>query len=254
MEETRDSTCGQRGLQVLRCQSPRSEQADRTDGAGGLWLNHLHPQVWCDTAGGDDGAQTFPYTANVPRADVLLGARRSRRRSRLRQRRSASPRLAWIALSLGLLSLAGCKDHQRASLEKRYAEARLQFQQGYDDQPLQRAEQGFKDSAQHLDLNWKFRILAAEAHIRKGRQPKALELLEPEPPTNAPAEVPWRRKLNQAAALCQLHRYVEANERLGQAEALIGELRDRRAELAYFRGRCELSNNQWNKAEQYLRD
>jgi len=152
-----------------------------------------------------------------------------------------------------LLCLSSCKDNQRASLEQRYAEARLLFQQGYEDQPLQKAEQGFKDSTQYLELNWKFRVLAAEANIRMRHYPKALELLEPEPPAGAPAEVPWRRKLNQAWGLCQLRKYVEAEDHLSQAEALIGELHDRKAELAYFRGRCELTKGQWDTAEHYFR-
>ncbi len=127
------------------------------------------------------------------------------------------------------------------------------LQQGYDDQPFQKAEQGYKDSVQYIDLNWKFRVLFAEAHIRKRQHSKALELLDPEPPPSVPGEVAWRRKLIQAFGQCQLHRYPDAEERFGQAEALAGNQGDRKADLAYFRGRCEMAKGQWNTAEKYFR-
>ena len=68
-------------------------------------------------------------------------------------------------IALLIFSITGCKD-KRASLEKHYAEARLLFQQGYIDQPLPLAEAGFKESASYPDLNWRFRVLTAEARNR----------------------------------------------------------------------------------------
>jgi CHAT domain-containing protein len=151
------------------------------------------------------------------------------------------------------LSISGCDGNKRASLEKEYAEARLQFQQGYTDQPLQLAEAGYKESAPYPDLNWKFRVLTAEARARKGRSAQALELLQPDPPSNAPAEVFGRRRLAQAASLCQLGKYAQAEERLAQAAALANEHGEKQVAVDYVRGRCEMSRREWRKAENYLR-
>jgi len=142
----------------------------------------------------------------------------------------------------------GCKD-RRASLENRYAEARLLFQQGYVDQPLPLAEAGFKDSAVYPDLNWRFRVLTAEARNRKGLFAPALELLEPEPPSNIPTEIFWRRRIAQALSLCRLGRSPETGERFAQAAAVHAEP----GALNYARGRCAEFQHEEKTAENYLR-
>jgi CHAT domain-containing protein/Tfp pilus assembly protein PilF len=149
------------------------------------------------------------------------------------------------------LTICGCG--KRASLEKAYAEARLQFQQGFADQPLQLAETSYKESTPYPDLNWKFRVLTAEARARKGLFAQALELLQPDPPADAPAEVFVRRRLAQASSLCQLGNYKQAEERLAQAAALAKKHGDERAAVNYARGRCEMARHDWRKAEGYLR-
>lgn len=154
---------------------------------------------------------------------------------------------------LALLTISGCQENKRASLEKKYAEAHLQFLQGFVDQPLQLAEAGYKESAPYLDLNWKFRVLTAEARARNGRFAEALELLQPDPPSDAPAEISERRRLAQALALCQLGDYAQAEARLAQAAALAEEHGGKKAAVNYARGRCEMSRREWRKAEDYLR-
>jgi CHAT domain-containing protein len=142
----------------------------------------------------------------------------------------------------------GCKD-KRASLEKRYAEARLLFQQGFIDQPLPLAEAGYRESASYPDLNWKFRILTAEARTRKGRYGAAIELLEPEPPSDIPSEIFWRRRLAQASALCHSGKNSQVEERLAQAAALHAEP----GALTYIRGRCAMAQHDSQAAENFLR-
>ena len=142
----------------------------------------------------------------------------------------------------------GC-ENKRASLEKRYAEARLLFQQGYIDQPLPLAEAGYKESTSYPDLNWKFRVLTAEARNRKRQYAAALELLEPEPPSRIPSEIFWRRTIAQALSLCQLGRYPETEERFAQAAALHAEP----GALNYARGRCARIRDDLKDAENYLR-
>ena len=123
------------------------------------------------------------------------------------------------------------------------------FQQGYIDQPLPLAEAGYKESASFQDLNWKFRVLAADARNRKQRFAAALELLDPEPPSNISSEILWRRRITQALSLCQLGRYPETEERFGQAVALHAEP----GALNYARGRCAMKQGEWKMAESYLR-
>jgi CHAT domain-containing protein len=134
-------------------------------------------------------------------------------------------------------------------VEKRYSEARLLFEQGYIEQPLPLAEAGYKDSASYPDLNWKFRVLTAEARTRKGQYDAALEVLAPEPPSNVPSEIFWRRRIAQALSLCKLGRYPETEERFAQAAALHAEL----GALDYARGRCAEYQHDFKNAENYLR-
>lgn len=147
-----------------------------------------------------------------------------------------------------VFSATGCKD-KRASLEKQYAEARLLFQQGYIDQPLPLAEAGYRESTKYPDLNWKFRVLAADARNRKGRFAAALELLDPEPPSNISSEILWRRRITQALSLCKLERYSETQDRFAQAAALHAEP----GALDYARGRCADFQHKLEDAENYLR-
>jgi CHAT domain-containing protein len=147
-----------------------------------------------------------------------------------------------------LVSTIGCES-KRASLDKRYAEARLLFQQGYVEQPLPLAESGYKDSASYPDLNWKFRVLTAEARNRTGRFAEALEILEPEPPFGIPSEILWRRRIAEAMSLCQLGKEQQAEERFAQAAALHAEP----GALNYARGRCARSQKHFKEAENFLR-
>ena len=146
------------------------------------------------------------------------------------------------------ISTIGCES-KRASLEKRYAEARLLFQQGYTDQPLPLAEAGLKESAGYPDLNWKFRVLAADARNRKGRFAAALELLDPEPPSNISSEILRHRRITQALSLCKLGKPAEAEEHFAQAAALHADP----GALDYVRGRCAEFQQKWETAENYLK-
>jgi len=147
-----------------------------------------------------------------------------------------------------VFSTTDCKD-KRASLEKRYAEARLLFQQGYIEQPLPLAEAGLKESANYPDLNWKFRILTAEARYRNKGYDAALEVLAPDPPLDIAPEILWQRRIAQAMSLCKLGKSQETEERFDQAAALHAEP----GALAYARGRCAEFHNELKNAENYLR-
>ena len=247
MEETQ--AAGRSGkLLVFAGKPSRLEQASRFIGNSGIWIHHLHSQVWRRSAGGNGCPPPFSNPDDVSCSNVFFRSRRGRWWNHRRRWRSPSATgLIWI-VALLLFSILGCTD-RRASLEKRYAEARLLFQQGYIDQPLPLAEAGFKESAGYPDLNWRFRILTAEARNRKARYAAALDLLEPEPPANIPAEILWRRRLAQATSLCQLRRYPQAEERFTQAAALDGEP----GALNYARGRCAMAHQEWKTAEHFLR-
>ncbi len=129
----------------------------------------------------------------------------------------------------------------------------MQFSQGFSTQPLQLAESGYAESVQYPDLNWKFRILAAEAHVRKSQIQQAMDLLQAEPPPNLSGEILWRRKLAQASAFCESRRSTPAEGMLAQAAELAGQQHDKIAELTYLRGICQLDSGQLGQAETYLR-
>jgi CHAT domain-containing protein len=97
-------------------------------------------------------------------------------------------------------------------------------------------------------LNWRFRILTADTRNRKGRYAAALELLQPEPPSNIPAEILWRRRLTQATSLCQWGKYPQAEERFAQAATLNAE----HGALNYARARCAMDQNDLKAAANYL--
>ena len=77
----------------------------------------------------------------------------------------------------------------------------------------------------------------------------ALEILEPEPPSNIPSEIFWRRRIAQASSLCQLGKYSQAEERFAQAAALHAEP----GALNYARGRCAMTQGESKAAENFLR-
>lgn len=134
-----------------------------------------------------------------------------------------------------------------------YKKARLDYQQGFTDEPLKLAETGYAESTRYPDLNWKFRVLTAEALNRAREFSRSLELLRPDPPANTANEVLLRRRLAQAFASCSLKQYTDAEKLLTQAEVLTGDDHDKKAELDYIRGRCELSKNEWKAAAKYFR-
>src|SRR5579864_6622106 len=243
MEETQTSG-GPGRLLVLTGKRSRLESARRFVRNPGLWLHYLYSKIWGHSPGGNGSASSFANSANVPGADVLL---RTRHFGWWNNRGFYSTALVPVIAVL-VFGITGCES-KRASLEKQYAEARLLFQEGYIDQPLPLAEAGFKESANYPDLNWKFRILAADARNRNGRFGAALELLDPEPPSNIPSEILWRRRITQALSLCKLARYPDAQASFAQAAALQAEP----GALNYARGRCAGFQNDFKNAENYLR-
>lgn len=137
----------------------------------------------------------------------------------------------------------GCRHH--ADWEARYSDARLNFRQGYADTALKLTDAGYRESASdNLLWNWKFRILKAELLLRMGMPGQSADLLTPEPPANAPIEIPARRRIILGKALCELDRWIEAEAALKQAEDLIPTTgRGLHGEVAYVRGVCALSTD-----------
>jgi len=111
------------------------------------------------------------------------------------------------------------------------------------------AEAGYKASTKYPDLNWKFRVLTADVRNRKGRYAEALQLLDPEPPSNILSEILWRRRITQGLSLCQLGKYRQAEESFIQAANLQAES----GALNYARGRCAMARRELGTAERFLR-
>ena len=151
------------------------------------------------------------------------------------------------------LCLAGCKNHGRVSAERSYTEARLQFQQGYTDQAQTNARLGEKNSADFTDIMWKFRILEAEIDIRKDSPKLALELLSSDSRDALSNDILWRRSVIQALASCQLHQDSQTDQFFNTAEHISAGNSALQAEIAYFRGRCEVAKNNLPNAEMYFK-
>ena len=115
------------------------------------------------------------------------------------------------------------------------------------------AQSGYEKSAGYPDLNWKFRVLVAEARIRSAAYSQALEILQPEPPPQVPKEVLWRRTLTQAYSLCFLKKQDESDAHFQEASVMQAGGVGSKAELAYLQSRCELARHENEKAESYLR-
>ncbi|HEY2499136.1 MAG TPA: CHAT domain-containing protein [Candidatus Angelobacter sp.] len=174
------------------------------------------------------------------------------RRWRYNKRRRCATQIAFVILPL-LFWICGCEGNRRASLEKLYSEARLQFQQGLTQQPLEAAESGYSRSKRYPELNWKFRILTAEARIRADDYGQALDILRDEPPSGLSSVISWHRTLVQGYALCFLNRYDQAEEKFTESESTEAGS-SAQAELAYFRGRCALNRHALKNAENYFRE
>ena len=157
------------------------------------------------------------------------------------------PGLAGI-LAAAILLAGGCKNHSRPSLEQRFTEARLQYQRGYTDHAIELAEQGIRDSADQPVLHWRFRVLRAESHTRKGTPAEAVKLLAGDLPPGAPADLIARRHLIQGFAECQLHNYREAENEFSKSAELAGQNAGVLAEILYFRGRCEIVQGNLERA------
>src|SRR6185437_8838515 len=249
MEEKRQ-VGRKRSLQAFCCQPFQFRRADWQDRTGRVWFHYLHPKVRRDPAWRDYCSQALPVIDNVSRSNVFLWP--WRKRGRNYERRYHSANLALTIVLLSLCSLSGCAK-KRASLEQMYKKARLDYQQGFTDEPLKLAETGYAESTRYPDLNWKFRVLTAEALNRAREFSRSLELLQPDPPANTTNEVFLQRRLAQAFASCSLKKYTDAEKLLTQAEVLTGDDQDKKAELDYIRGRCELSKNEWKAAAKYFR-
>src|SRR3954469_9156955 len=150
----------------------------------GFRLHYLYSQIRRNSSGGNGSASSFANAADVQGTNVLVRTRHLRWWNKWYW--ISAPALTTIVVLL-FFSVTGCES-KRVSLERRYDEARLLFQQYYTDQPLLLAEAGYRESASYPDLNWKFRILVAEARSRKDQFDAALEILQPDPPSYIPSE------------------------------------------------------------------
>ena len=144
--------------------------------------------------------------------------------------------------------MLGCTGNRRASLERQYQEAQLQFLQGYADQPLESAERGFAHSGDFPELNWKFRILRADAQTRKGNASAALEGTEPQPPAGIPPAILWQRMLVRGFAFCNLGKFAEADEQFSAAESAQNSDTHSVEALILIKARCAFLRRDFSSA------
>lgn len=89
------------------------------------------------------------------------------------------------------------------------------------------AEQGYQSSlASGPEWARKFRILEAEALLRRGMYPQVLVLLDAEPNSPDPRDSVVEVLALKGAAHARLHQFAQAEQNLGQAEALCSALQE----------------------------
>lgn len=153
---------------------------------------------------------------------------------------------------IAALLATGC-NKSRASVERQYAEARLQFQRGYTDLSQKSVQHGNETSAAFPDLNLQFRTLQAEIYTRKGSPNLAVALLTSSSSLHSNSSpVEWRQNLILGWAFCQLKQYSRSDEFFTEAEQLAGLDSSKNAEVAFLHGRCQIIKNNLAGAEKYF--
>jgi CHAT domain-containing protein len=149
---------------------------------------------------------------------------------------------------------SGCKSHPGPSLSQCYSDTFAQIQSGDIDSALKSSDQGFQQT-QNADpiWNYKFRVLKAEALVDQGRATDSLKSLEPDPPVQlAGGEFAVRRRLIQARGLIRLDRFVEAGQRIADAEQLAATgSPDSMGEVALIHGACLRAQTETTRAQPY---
>src|SRR5262249_26023806 len=139
----------------------RSGVEGRELGDQGVRLHNLRTQIRSDSPGRDGGPQIFPNSDHVSCPDVFGIPGRCGR-----QRRGWWWRQYWL-VSCFLFVFIGCKPGLQPATA--YAAARQQLTQGFFDDALRKANEGYQ-YAEHRDAlwAWKFRGLQAEVYLRQG--------------------------------------------------------------------------------------
>ena len=145
-----------------------------------------------------------------------------------------------------VLVMAGC--HSEPGVALRYSYARAKLEQGYLDSALEAADRELNQDNSAL-WSWRFRLIRAEALIRRGKADEANDLLRGEPPS-LPTDVLARRKILQAQILCQLKDFSGATDRLKEASDVANADRALLAEVFLVRGKCEGAQNHLDLARQ----
>jgi CHAT domain-containing protein/Flp pilus assembly protein TadD len=133
--------------------------------------------------------------------------------------------------------LAGC--NHAPDFNSKFDEAQLKYRQGYTEAAMQVIDSLYRKSENDPVWHWKFRILKAQALLRKGQTEQAAFLLGSEPPAIVPAEIRVRRQTIQAQAFCLLGKTTEAQSLLDDVDHSIrAEDRTLAAGMAYVRAKC----------------
>ncbi|HLW55646.1 MAG TPA: CHAT domain-containing tetratricopeptide repeat protein [Candidatus Angelobacter sp.] len=124
---------------------------------------------------------------------------------------------------------------------------------GYIGDALESTERELTRTSEGSIWYWRFRLIKAEALIRRGNATDGRALLVLEPSPSLPPDVLARRKILDAQSLCQLKNFSEARISLEEAIAAAHGQRGLLAEVYLIQGRCESLQNQWDEAQKDLK-
>lgn len=100
----------------------------------------------------------------------------------------------------------------------------------------------------------KFRLLEAEALLRKNAPQRSLQLLTPADATEIPPELVSRKKIMQARALCASEKFQEGSRTLDDVQRSITDADQLlRAELEFARGECAFTDEPLLARVHYLK-
>jgi CHAT domain-containing protein len=127
--------------------------------------------------------------------------------------------VAPFLLLLVLVGSLGCARH--TDPQTAFDLASQTFRHGELAAAAEEAESGYKSfHAVSIDWAWKFRILEANALIWRGMSDQVLALLASEPAPPPPGDLEIQKERLEGLAYVYLHRFPEAEQKLGKAEQL----------------------------------
>lgn len=122
-----------------------------------------------------------------------------------------------------------------------YSHARYELTQGFFEDALSEADQGYRRSGSDPVWAWKFKVLKAEILLRQGKPKDALALVSQDSLQGLPSDLNLNKGIVQGEALCQLSQGERAARIFHDLEQVMSP--ELRARLELAEGRCSMATD-----------